>query len=292
MPTRKIVLLLVALLIAGGTVLIARDMLSSPDGAAKVENTPSTTTEILVAAVDLPAGTMIKAADLKWKVWPLGEDMSNFTVKGVKKLETYAGNVVRYGLRTGEPIQTGRVVKPGEQGFMAAALAPGMRAISIAVTPTSGVAGFVFPGDRVDIIVTHEIGQHGDINPSNRKVSETMLRNIRVLALDQKMSDQVTEAKVAQIVTLEVTGKQAETIALAGEMGAVSLALRSIANDPAEGQNKAIGMLLDTPEGQLTWDSDISQVLPRPANRSGAVQRIKIIRGQETTEAVYDLTQP
>ncbi|HBM91378.1 MAG TPA: Flp pilus assembly protein CpaB [Rhodospirillaceae bacterium] len=292
MQTRKIVLLLVALLIASGTVLIARGMLSAPDGAAKVDNVIQTTTEILVAAVDLPAGTMVKDSDLKWKVWPLEEDMSNFAVKGKVQMSDYAGNVVRYGLRTGEPIQVGRVVKPGEQGFMAAALAPGMRAVSIAVTPTSGVAGFIFPGDRVDVIVTHEIGQQSDINPSNRKVSETMLRNIRVLALDQKMSDQVTEAKVAQIVTLEVTGKQAETIALAGEMGAVSLALRSIANLPTDGNNKAIGMLLDTEPHEMTWDSDISQVLPRPANRSGAVQRIKIIRGQETTEAVYDLTQP
>jgi len=181
----------------------------------------------------------------------------------------------------GEPVLPSRVVKPGEQGFMAAALSPGMRAMSIAVTPTSGVAGFIFPGDRVDVIVTHEIGRGGEMESGARKVSETMLSNIRVLALDQQMGDDVKEPKVAQIVTLEVTPKQAESLTLAGQLGTIALSLRSIASgEDAESKH------------ELTWDSDISQVLPRPANRTGAVQRIKIIRGQESTEAVYDLAMP
>jgi pilus assembly protein CpaB len=281
MQTRKIFLLLIALLIAGGTVMVARGMLSKPAATAQVEDAAPKSMEILVAASDLPAGAMIKESDLKWKIWPLTEGTTGYAVKGKNQITDYVGTVVRYGMRADEPLLMGRVVKPGEQGFMAAALSPGMRAISIAVTPTSGVAGFIFPGDRVDVIVTHEIGRQSDMNPTNRKVSETMLRNVRVLALDQRMNNQVTEAKVAQIVTLEVTGKQAESIALANELGTLSLALRSIATAGEE----------DTSQ-QLTWDSDISQVLPRPANRTGAVQKIKIIRGQESTEAIYDLTQP
>jgi Flp pilus assembly protein CpaB len=219
-------------------------------------------------------------------------------------------------MRAGEPVLPGRIVKAGEQGFMAAALAPGMRAVSIAITPVAGVAGFVFPGDHVDVIVTHQIGRKSETEGTSRRVSETMLKNVRVLALDQKMNDQISEPKVAQIATLEVTPKQAETMALISELGTVSLALRSIANDPnaddasppAEPTQTASepqvvpDVVLDASAlatgtlppslDQITWDSDISKVLPRPGNRSGAVQKIQIIRGKETTESVFELQQP
>ena len=304
MPMRKIVLLLVALLIGGGTVLIARNMLSSPAGSAAVENKAPPTYEILVAAHDVPSGTLLKEVDFSWKIWPKEEGTNDYAVKGEKDVKDYVGTVARHGLRTGEPITSKRVVKPGEQGFMAAALAPGMRAVSISITPVAGVAGFVFPGDRVDLIVTHQIGRKTDMDPAGRRVSETVLQNVRVLALDQKMNDQITEPKVAQIATLEVGAKQAETVALVSQIGTLSLALRSIANDPedkpqdatlaADGSitldNTALGVTPPASDSSaITWDSDVSQVLPRPANRRGAVQKIQIIRGKETTESIYEL---
>lgn len=292
MAMRRVTLLIVALLIAGLTVLIARTLLSAPEGIEIEEAKAPPVTEVLVASSDLPAGTILKESDLKWLAWPLEKEMEGFAVKGQSEVSEYVGNVVRYGMRENEPILPGRVVKQGERGFMAAALIPGLRAVSISVTPTSGVAGFIFPGDRVDVIVTHEVIQNGgQVEGRSRKVSETMLRNVRVLALDQKMNDQLTEAKLAQVVTLEVSSKQAETLALAAEMGTLSLALRSIARKDLEGNVGAI-KVDDSEMPQLTWDSDISQVLPSPANRTGAVQKIKIIRGSESTEAVYDLTQP
>lgn len=288
MPARKIVLLLVALLIAGATITIARSMLVGGKAGAPPRAVKATQ-EILVAARDLPSGTLLKDTDVKWQPWPLEGKTEDYVVKGKTDRNEYVGTVVRYGLRTGEPIMTGRVVKPGQHGFMAAALTPGMRAVSISITPVAGVAGFVFPGDHVDVIVTHKIDQQKSVESVERKVSETILQNVRVLALDQKMNDQVTEPKVAQIATLEVTGKQAEAVALACEMGALSLALRSIAQQPEEQD-------LKTPEpatpASLTWDSDISRVLPSPANRRGAVQKITIIRGKEVSESTYDLTAP
>lgn len=319
MAPRKLVLLLVALMIAGGTVVISRGMLSNGSTTAPVETKAPPTQEILVAAHDLPAGSLVKEGDLKWQTWPKEEDTSasGFAVKGEKEIKDYIGTVVRNGMRVGEPVMPGRIVKAGEQGFMAAALAPGMRAVSIAISPVAGVAGFVFPGDHVDVIVTHQIGQKSEAEGTNRRVSETMLKNVRVLALDQKMNDQVSEPKVAQIATLEVTPKQAETMALITELGTVSLALRSIANDPViedvatpaeptqaplTTEPNAPSVVLDaaalatkpTPPSldQITWDSDISKVLPRPANRSGAVQKIQIIRGKETTESIFELQQP
>lgn len=318
MPAKKIFLLLIALMIAGGTVVIARNMLSKGNGTAAVENKATPTQEILVAAKDLPIGTMIKEADLKWQVWPKEEGATGQAIKGAATIEDYTGQVVRYGLRTGEPIMTGRTVKPGEQGFMAAALTAGMRAVSIAITPVAGVAGFVFPGDHVDIIVTHTIGRKSDTESNERRVSETMIKNVRVLALDQQMNDQVIEPKIAQVATLEVTPKQAEIMALITQIGTVSLALRSMANDPAADkaadQTTTSTMMpserhavpdvaldaaalaggipaLPPASDALTWDSDVSQVLQSPVNRSGATQKVQIIRGKESTETIFDLPQ-
>ena len=104
---------------------------------------------------------------------------------------------------------------------------------------------------------------------------------MRVLALDQKSNDQMTEPKIAQTATLEVTPQQAETLALVSEIGTLSLALRSVANGPDDTASK-------TPT-TLTWDSDISHVLPAPNNRTGTLQHVQILRGKDITEATFDL---
>lgn len=305
MPARKIILLLVALLIAGVTVLLAKSMLSSGGQPGATAQKAAQVQEILVATKDLPSGTLLKDADMKWLAWPMETENADYAIKGKSDKGDFVGNVVRYGLRAGEPIMTGRVVKPGQSGFMAAALSPGMRAVSISITPVAGVAGFVFPGDHVDVLVTHQVNQrtgNGVESGGERKVSETILQDVRVLALDQKMDDQVTVPKVAQIATLEVTAKQAEAIVLASQMGALSLALRSIAQIPAptaaEGTTEN-GIAIESKPAAaaddgagLTWDSDVSRVLPSPANRRGAVQRITIIRGKDVSESVYELTAP
>ncbi|QCI80430.1 Flp pilus assembly protein CpaB [Hankyongella ginsenosidimutans] len=117
------------------------------------------------------------------------------------------------------------LVGPGERGFLAAALQPGMRAITISISDTSGVAGFVFPGDRVDLVLTHQVdqGDRGQI-----RVSETVLQNVRVLAIDQDVNDREDQPKVGRTVTLEVTPKLVEKIAVMQLIGSVSLSLRSL----------------------------------------------------------------
>jgi len=301
MPARKLFLLLVALIIAGGTVILARTMMkSSPGGDAEVNGTKiSKFEEVLVAARDLPAGTLIKESDLKWQIWPADTDIAaaGFAVKGKSQISDFAGSVVRQGMRAGEPVMAGRVVRKSEQGFMAAVLNPGMRAVSVPVTPAGGVAGFVFPGDFVDVIVTHQISRKkGPEDPDGRKVSETVLTNVRVLALDQRTSDQATEPKIAQTATLEVTPKQAETLVLLTQIGTISLALRSLAS----GEEAIPGINAEALEtvrraadeaNDVTWDSDVSKVLTKPGNRRGRVQQIQIMRGKETSEAVFELRQ-
>jgi pilus assembly protein CpaB len=146
------------------------------------------------------------------------------------------GTVVRYQITAGQPVTRGSLVGPQDRGFLAAALSPGMRAITVPVNAASGVAGFVFPGDRVDMVLTQEVAGGGD--GPKLKVSETIIRNIRVLATDQRVTEKDAEGKTVvktfNNVTIEVTPRIAEKIAVAQSIGSLSLSLRSLADNTAE----------------------------------------------------------
>jgi pilus assembly protein CpaB len=133
-------------------------------------------------------------------------------------------------------VTRGSLVGPQDRGFLAAALGPGMRAVTVPVNTTTGVAGFVFPGDHVDLVLTQQVQGGGDGAPL--KVSETIVRNVRVLATDQRFTDKDEDGKTAvktfSNVTFEVTPKIAEKIAVAQSLGQLSLSLRSIADNSAE----------------------------------------------------------
>jgi pilus assembly protein CpaB len=151
-------------------------------------------------------------------------------------IEDLAGTVVRVAITAGQPITRGALVSPGDRGFLAAALGPGMRAITVPVSALTGVAGFVFPGDRVDMVLTQNV--QGTDGPPLR-VSETILRNLRVLATDQRAQagkDDKGNTVVAKykLVTIEVTPRLAEKITVAQTIGTISLSLRSLADNAAE----------------------------------------------------------
>jgi pilus assembly protein CpaB len=145
----------------------------------------------------------------------------------------------------------GSVIKPGDRGFLAAALGPGMRAVTVPVSATNSVAGFVFPGDRVDLVLTQSVSGGGDGEPL--KVSETILRNLRVLATDQRMDALGADGKpVVQTysnVTIEVTPKIAEKIAVAQTIGSLSLSLRSLADNSSELDAAIAGTDMSLPDG-------------------------------------------
>jgi pilus assembly protein CpaB len=157
---------------------------------------------------------------------------------------------------------------------MSAVLDPGMRAVSIAVTATSGNGGFISPGDHVDLIVTHHIKD----TPSNDSVvSETFVHDVRIVAVDQMLDNPDNKAILAKTVTVEVTPRQAEQISVATEMGKISVALRGIATvDPATGA--AVPGQGTTLNGNYTRDTDISSAL----NRDTVSPHIRIIRGDQT----------
>jgi len=231
MDVRKLVLLVGALLIAGVTAFMARSMFA--DGAvatAKAAPEPPGN-EVLVAAKPLPLGTIIAADMLVFQPWPKDMVEKAYFQKGETDPATLVGKVVRHTIMAGQPVAQGALVGPGENGFLAAALSPGMRAITVSVSITSGVGGFVFPGDRVDLVLTQEVpGAEGQ----PLRTSETIVRNLRVLAVDQRVDDTTTEAKVGRTATLEVTPKLVEKIAVARTFGSLSLSLRSIAESAAE----------------------------------------------------------
>jgi pilus assembly protein CpaB len=234
MSARSLILLLVALLIAGTAAYIARTVLIAQRPAeqplvAQPAPPPPSNASILAAAADLPAGTLLKPEHLKWQPWPENAITPGYFVEASAKIDDLIGAVVRRGIGAGEPIQGTAIVKPGERGFLAAVLRPGMRAIAIGISDTSGIDGLILPGDRVDLLLTHDLpGQNGE-GSDKRRASETVLENIRVLAIGRTLDDLKGEPADGKTATLEVTPKQAEMVAVAVELGRIQLSLRSLA---------------------------------------------------------------
>ncbi|MBI1273611.1 MAG: Flp pilus assembly protein CpaB [Alphaproteobacteria bacterium] len=258
--------------------------------------------QIMIAARNLPAGTLIKEDDLQWQKWPPEAQTASMVANTEYELASFLGTVVRSGVREGEPVMKNSVLRPGEKGFLAVVLQPGMRAISVKLTPVTGVAGLIFPGDRVDVILTHLVDvPKTDGGVTTRRLSETVVTNARVLALDQKIDDQAKEPKLADVATLEVTPKDAEKVALMADWGTLALVLRSVlteeraageaANASGETAEDVISGLL-IPETALqgggkdrTWDSDVSNVLPTPKL---IIRRVQVLRGSETGEMTFE----
>jgi pilus assembly protein CpaB len=237
MDVRKLALLMGAAVVAIVTALMAKSMFSAStappaQAAAVVPVGP----EVLVATRSLPVGTIIQADAFKFQPWPKDLVQNVYYIKGNVQAEKLWGSVVRNEITAGQPLTTGSLVQPGDRGFLAAALGPGMRAVTVSVNQSSGVAGFVFPGDRVDVVLTQSVAGGGDGPPL--KVSETIVRNMRVLATDQRTDSKddegKTEVKTFSNVTLEATPKISEKNAGAQPMGQLSLSLRSIADNNAE----------------------------------------------------------
>jgi pilus assembly protein CpaB len=271
MDVKKLMLLIGALVVAAITAIAAKNMFtgaSAPAAQATPVVQQATGPEVLVAMRALPVGTIIDAEALRYQRWPESLTQPAYFIKGQTPSgpQDLIGTVVRNEIAAGQPITQGSLIKPGERGFLAAALGPGMRAITVPVSVTSGVAGFIFPGDRVDIVLTQEVG--GGEGPP-LKASETVFRNVRVLATDQRMSANGDDGKPVvrnfSTVTLEATPKMAEKIAVAQTIGQMSLALRSIADNNVDLQRAIAAGEVKVPAG--TDPKDPKQLLIAVANQ-------------------------
>jgi pilus assembly protein CpaB len=266
MDRKKVILLVAALLIAAITAFMARSMFtgaSAPKAAAAkpVETGP----KVMVATKALPLGTIITADSFRYQPWPKELVEDAYFIEGeagaeptkgkaeadVAVPDDIIGTVVRNSITAGQPITKGSLVRPGDRGFLAAALGPGMRAVTVRVSALTGVAGFVFPGDRVDLVLTQNV--EGPGGPP-LKVSETIIRNLRVLATDQRSTNIAdkngnTTVRKFKLVTMESTPSIAERITVAQSIGTISLALRSLADNAAELEQALASGEVNIPEG-------------------------------------------
>jgi len=262
----RVVILIVAALIAAFTAVIVRNKLHNLQKGAVVEQVPSE--RILVARRDVSPGKFIDSAvDLDWiNATPEMKD-ADVIREGVMKKSDFNGGVVRRALKAGKPVAPDEITKAGDGGFLSAVLEPGMRAVAIAVTATTGAAGFIAPGDRVDLIVTHRIKtSRMEANGDDTVISETFVRDVRVVAVDQSLDTPENKAAVAKNVTVEVDENQAEQIAVGIEMGKISLSLRSsLTSAPGE----------EDPH-KATRTSD---VIPSLSRKGGVAPHVQVIRG-------------
>jgi pilus assembly protein CpaB len=259
MDAKKIVLLVGALIIAVTTALLARSMLSSsstPQVNAAAMPNEADQPHVLVATKALPVGTILDAESFRFQPWPKDLIEAAYYLKGQADPLKLAGSVVRNPITAGQPLTQGAVIRPGDRGFLAAALGPGMRAVTV-------------PGDRIDLVLTQTVSGGGDGAPL--KVSETILRNLRVLATDQRTDAMGPDGKpVVQTysnVTVEVTPKIAEKLAVSQTIGSLSLSLRSIADTASDLDAAIAGSDVDLPDGTNPGSekSIIAKIAARPA---------------------------
>lgn len=284
----RVVLRIVAILGLGVVAaLLLRSMFASSAPEQRVAMTA-----VGVAAAPLSVGTLIRADDIGWREVAAPDVKKGEIAKDTPQAHKLAGAVVRRAIEDGAVITERDVVFPDAPGFLAAALQPGMRAVSVAIDDVSGNAGLTLPGDRVDLILTHQLSSADSLSGAPPKVaSETVLADVRVIAVGQNLRAPDSEGagtvaapgSGARTVTLEVTPRDAESVAVVSRLGHLSLALRSLAVVRPSGEG---GPGSPDPSSPV-WGKDISQVVrmsaPAPVRASGggpaAPPSVQVFRG-------------
>jgi pilus assembly protein CpaB len=241
--------------------------------------------EVAVAAQALPMGTPVTDVNFKWQAWPEDSVFEGAVRReGDKKVSDLAKGKLRRDMNAGEPLTLVSLTSVGKGNVLAASMDPGMRAIAIKVSPQSMVGGFISPGDRVDVILTYQVRLSGPDREEaetkvNRHASQTVLENVRIMAIDQMAKKEDDKAKVGRTVTLEVDASGAEKLALASEMGELSLALRALGDTE----------IVNSAKRRLTTDVQVSSVLQeinRMKKTSGGKSDIVRVYSGENVENV------
>ncbi len=298
MQKRSLIVLALGIVIALGTAFsISKRMSNDRKGGPEL-------TQVMVATADIPAGAFVRSdVHIAFADWPKGNITESMLTNANSKTADFSGAVARRAIQKGEPILKNLLVRSNEGGFMSAVLEPGARAVSLAVDSTSGNAGFIFPGDRVDLILTHSVTRQA----TQSRASETFIENVRVLAVDQMTDNPENKAMIAKTVTLEVSPKQAEEINLAKDLGKISLSLRSLSSkkvgdvavpepvvnvehEPAnleellskQGQQPETAS--NQPAPNVTRDTEVSKIIS-PEDAAGS--QVTIIRGTERSNIQF-----
>ena len=180
MPSRSLIVLGLGLIIAIGTAMSLKSRMGSKEAAGPELS------QIIVATTDIPAGAFVRSdSQLAMADWPKKNITATMLTNQTSKTADFNGAVARRAIQKGEPILKNLLVRSSEGGFMSAVLEPGKRAVSISVDSTSGNAGFIFPGDKVDLILTHSVTRQ----TIQTRASETFIEDVRANSGDIKLSD-------------------------------------------------------------------------------------------------------
>jgi pilus assembly protein CpaB len=307
MRARTLILLFFAVILAVGTAMLARTYLAAQRAREATVAQPAVVVppkSVLVARAEIKRGQILRPDDLTWQVWPEGGLDKNYIISGGPKTpETYTGWVAVNPIGGGEPVTEARIISPGNRGFLAAVLRPGTRAISVPVTVTSGISGFIFPGDQVDMLLTYPFpsptAADGKPEAYEHKAAETVLRDVRVIGIDQRLESKAGEAFPAHTATFEVTPKQSEVIALASEIGKLSLTLHSLVSEPQSTNGsgdttpQTSSDSFATAAVTYTVDSEISPLLPKYVSAKGGSEStsVTILRGAAKTSQAISLSK-
>jgi pilus assembly protein CpaB len=182
----------------------------------------------MVAARDLRAGTLLQDLDFKWAILKKGAPTTGLLMFSATPVAPLRGSYLKNSTKANQTIMGDGIIRPGEQGFIVAVLQPGMRAISFPISQVTGVSGYISPGDRVDIMLTHSATSQADQTLNPRMFTETIFKSIRLLGLTQSVDANSGRPSLGGTATVEVTPRQAEEFQIAQQMGTLSLAMRSV----------------------------------------------------------------
>jgi pilus assembly protein CpaB len=252
MKSARIIVLGVAVVAGGLAALMAgrQAEVKPPPTPEPVAQLP--TTEVLIAKTDIGLGQSVSVSDIQWQIWPVAAAGPYFIRKTDKPnaIAELSGSIARAPMVAGEPIREAKLIKANGSGFMAAILPSGMRAVSTEISPETGAGGFILPNDHVDVILSRRDREAEKSSGHDNFMSETILNNIRVLAIDQAIEEKNGQkVVVGKTATLELAPRQAETLALARQLGTLSLALRSLAdgsNPTTEDKTQPRGVGINT----------------------------------------------
>lgn len=220
---------------------------------------PAPTEQVLVAAGQLQAGALLQPADIAATPMVMSNAPPDANLDTPNNRSTLVGSMIRQPITQGAPILNSAVIHPGDHGFLAAVLAPGMRATTIGVDAISGAAGLIWPGDHVDVLLTQTLDD-ATVPIGQRIAAELVLQDVRVIATGQQLVQGTVAANgdkpapPATTVTLEVTPDQAERCAVAGHLGPLSLVVHS-----SQAPSAAVALAQGTPSP--VWADQVSPAL-------------------------------
>lgn len=281
----------IIIVLAGGflvATLVAILVQASLKGG-KDKNADVNQVEVLVAAKDLGVGRDLREGDLRWQVWPETAVFTGAVIRqqGQTPTEAMTGKLLR-SLSDGQPLHSSLIAAENMGDFLSANVKKGMRAVGIEVKKDVLADRLIRPGDFVDVMVTYRVNVNSRTNPEaqsyvSRYASETVIENVRILAVDTNDTKAVDEededgkkkkqkSASKAIVTLEVTPNNAEILVLADKMGDISLALRSIGDNTNPKDDKS------------TTDVGMSRVMTKLADMNGTSSGVRIYNGRQMNE--------